>query len=135
MSILTFILGEVCASIKVIELKFIRGVNYHIAPLYEFFTIPLRTFWDIAGKVGFMSILTILLGEVCSSTKAINLKLKKKFRDYQSSPLYEIFNYYIKNVLKHIEISWFYVDFNHSLINWSISSFKEIELLLFYTIL
>ena len=59
-------------------LKFSQSVGIIRAHLHvKFLIFQLRTFWDIARYVGFMSILTILLGKVCSSTKVIDLKCTK----------------------------------------------------------
>ena len=38
----------------------------------------------------------------------------KKCRNCHNALKYEISNYYIKKLLRYSEISWFYVDFNHS---------------------
>ena len=65
----------------------------------------------------------------------------KKCVNHHSAPLCEISNNAIENFLKYIEISWFYVDSNHSFgevcssTNRLISSSKGIELSSLYTIL
>ena len=89
-------------------------VKYHSPSSCEILNKSIETFLGYSEKSWFYVDFNHFSGEVCSSTKAIDLFFYKKCMNHNIAPLCEISNKLIENFLRYKEISWVYVDFSLS---------------------
>ena len=103
-------------------------MNYSIAPLCEILNDFVQNFLRYSEKSWVYIDFYHSFGRGMLFYLSDQSKIYQKYRNHYSAPLCEILNYSIKNFLRYIEISWFYVDFTHSF-GRGISSTKAINLI------